>query len=309
MDEKNYYTVLGVDKKATTDEIKKSFRKLAQKYHPDRNQGDKTAENKFKEVSQAYEVLSDPEKRRKYDLGAFSDFRGGASQGEAGAGFSWNDWFGGAQQGNSGFGRSQGGMNDFFGGDTGGGDIFDKIFGNKRRSSARAKRGEDVQVNLEISLDDAYNGVTKKVIVDAQTIEIKLKPGIETGQVLKIPKKGKAGRFGGNNGDLLITVYVHPHNYFERTGNDLKVNLSIDIYTAILGGSTRLTTFAGTIAVNIPALSQQGKVLMLKGLGMPKYTSTSSRGDLYVTLNVQMPTSLTDKERKLFQDLKKLASK
>lgn len=323
MENKDYYAILGVSKTATAEEIKKSYRKLAQKYHPDRNPGNKDAENKFKEINEAYEVLSNPDKRKQYDnpnpFGRFGGAGGYSSNAQGGAGgFSWSDIFsqagGAARNFRTGGQRGRsGGFGDFFSnfdsGEEGGGGIFDNLFGRgtaRRSSPAAPEQGADVSAHVEITLEEAFGGTVKKIITPNETIEIKLKPGIANGQILKIPQKGKPGSNGGRNGDLLLNVIIKNKDNFERSGDDLTQVVDIDLYKAIFGGTAKIDTLAGAVEIKIAAGSAQGKVLKLKGLGMPRYTAANSRGDLYVKLNIVIPTKLSAKEKELFAELKKI---
>jgi curved DNA-binding protein len=308
MDFKDYYKILGVDKKASADQIKKSYRALAQKYHPDKNPDNKAAENKFKEINEAYEVLGDADKRKKYDnLGSsFNNFRqtGGRS-----SDFNWNDWIDPNGERRRRGADMRSGVNDFFSKNDNSSDFFEKIFGggfNRRRGNPTPMRGDDISATVELTLEEAYNGVSKVIDANGQKIEVKFKPGIDDGQIQKISSKGYPGKHGGENGDLIITVAIKPHKRVQRKGLNLYVEITIDLYKAILGGSSKITTFAGTIKLNIPPESQPGKQLMLKGLGMPKYNAAGEFGDLYVTLNVKLPQNLSEKEVALFTELKNL---
>lgn len=313
MEYKDYYKILEVDKKATGDQIKKNFRKLAQKYHPDKNPNDKTAENKFKDINEAYEVLGDTDKRKKYDtLGSsYSNFR---QSGGNSSDFNWNDWFSQNRQADPSGAYSQNrrsNINDFFTNNDSGSDFFEKIFGfggNKRKTTTKQPvRGEDVNAKVEITLEEAFKGVAKPLNVNGKNIEVKFKPGIENNQSLKISSKGKPGKNGASAGDLIITVEIKPHKRVERKGNDLYTTIDIDLYKAVLGGNAKIVTFAGTINLNIPAETQQGKTLMLKGLGMPSYSDNAKKGDLYITLNILMPQQLSEREKELFTELQKIA--
>jgi curved DNA-binding protein len=308
---KDYYTTLGVTKTATADEIKKAFRKLAREHHPDKNAGNKESEAKFKEISEAYEVLSDPEKRKKYDqLGSrYKDYERSGGRADD---FNWQEWaanqgagggFGGGAGG--GFSGDQfGGMSDFFknvfGGNFSGGGGFG---GGGARRTARASRGADVQANAEISLEEAFKGTSRLVQVGDHKLEVKFKPGITDGQTMKISGKGMPGSGGGPAGDLLISVTVEHTNEFERRGDDLFADLPISIYTAVLGGTATISTFRGKLNVKIPAETQQSHLLRLKGQGMPHYGKTGSHGDLYVRLQVQVPKNLSEREKELFEEL------
>jgi curved DNA-binding protein len=313
MDFKDYYKILEVEKNASAAEIKKKYRQLAQKYHPDKNQGNVNAENKFKDLNEAYEVLGDPEKRAKYDsLGSsFSNFRNSGGDSND---FNWADWMSKNQNTQRRKKTSDmfSGINDFFSKNENSSDFFEKIFGsgfaNKQKAHKNPpQRGSDYQANVELTLEEAHKGTSRVITIDNQKIEVKFKPGIDNGQTLKISGKGLPGKNGGDRGDLLISVAVKPHKRVERKGDDLFVEITIDLYKAILGGSSKITTFAGTVKLNIPPESQQGKVLCLKGLGMPNYNTPEKVGDLYVTLTVKLPENLSDREKELFTELKDLS--
>jgi curved DNA-binding protein len=310
MEYKDYYKILGVDKKASTDEIKKAYRKLALKYHPDKNKGDKTSEEKFKEINEANEVLSDKEKRKKYDeLGSnWQQYQQYGAQG--GQGFDWS------QYANRGGGQSysfSGDFGDAFG-ESGYSDFFDMLFGQSFGGGTRSKhsrrttslRGQDYSAEIYISLEEAYTGATKIFEHNGQSIKLKIKPGIQDGQILKLPGKGAGGSGSGQAGDLLISIRIQSHNIFERKGDDLYADLKVDLYTAILGEKINFKTLKGTIKINIPKESSFGKVLRLQKMGMPKYGKSNEFGDLYLKLDIQMPKNLSDKEIKLIQNLKDL---
>jgi curved DNA-binding protein len=307
---KDYYATLGLTKGATADEIKKAFRKLAREHHPDKNAGNKESEAKFKEVSEAYEVLSDPEKRKKYDqLGSrYKDYERSGGRADD---FNWQEWAAnqgaGGGFGGGGFSSDQfGGMSDFFknvfgGGGFGGGGGFS---GGARRT--RAMKGHDVQANAEISLEEAYKGTARLVTVGDHKLEVKFKPGIADGQTLKISGKGMPGSGGGPAGDLLISVTIVGMDGYERRGDDLYKDMPVDFYTAVLGGAVTIQTFRGKLKVTVPPEIQQGHLLKLKGQGMPKYGAPDSYGDLYVRLQVQTPQKLSEREKELFKELAEL---
>ena len=313
MEYKDYYKILGVDKNASADEIKTTFRKLALKYHPDKTKGDKVAEEKFKEANEAYEVLSNLEKRKKYDeLGEnwkYYQQGGGDAQG-----FDWSKYTQG-QSGTSG-GRTyyhyEGDPNEVFGG-SGFSDFFDAIFGQASRTGgqgrkrrATAFKGQDFTAEMNITLDEAYRGGARVFKLDGQSIKLKIKPGIKSGQVLKLTGKGATGMNGGPAGDLLLTINIMTNSKYERKGDDLYTDLNVDLYTAILGGKKEFITLKGSIKLNIPKGTHNGKVLKLPKMGMPRYNKPKEYGDLYVKLNVQLPENLKEKELSLFKELQSL---
>ena len=314
MEYKDYYKVLGVEKNASQSDIKKAYRKLAVKHHPDKNKDNKAAEEKFKEVNEANEVLSDPEKRKKYDeLGEnYHHYQqsGGAQD------FDWSQYAnrggGGGQrqysyEGDFGNSFGGGGFSDFFENLFGGGGGFGSQQTKSRRSARRAsQRGDDFNAEMSITLNDAYSGAEKLFDLDGQSIKLKIKPGIANGQVLKLTGKGSKDQNGGSAGDLLLKIDILNDPLFERKGNDLHTTLSVNLYTAILGGKSALKTFKGTINVNIPKESQNGKVLRLQKMGMPVYGKPNEFGDMYVKLNVEIPTNLSEKEIELYNELDKL---
>ncbi len=307
MEFKDYYKVLGVDKNATQDEIKKAYRKLALKYHPDRNPGDKIAEEKFKEVTEANEVLSDPEKRKKYDqLGANWKYYQNSGQ-NPGFDFFSNFGNGGGQtyhfSGDLGdlFGE-MGGFSDFFKQFFGGG--FNGNYGGFGNSSHSIRRkGQDYQSEIEITLEEAINGSERFINVNGKKIKIKINPGIENGQKLRVKNQGGPGVNGGEPGDLYLKIKILDHPQFERKGNDLYYSLDVDIFTATLGGTKSFKTLEGKqIAVRIPEGCQSNKVLRLKGLGLPN--SSGTRGDLFVKMNFITPKNLTSEEKELLKQLR-----
>lgn len=299
MDYKDYYSILGVTKSASKEEIKKAYRSLAKKYHPDKNKGDKAAEDKFKDISEAYEVLSDPEKRQQYDqLGAnWKQYQ------QAGAGGQYRQSQGQPGGGFQGFG---GDPSDMFGNEFS--DFFQQFFGGGGFSAqggrTRAAKGQDYEAEMEISLQEAYSGTSRLLNLEKQQLRITTKPGVENGQVLRIKGKGAPGRGGTQNGDLYINVKVSRHPNFERKGDDLYTDLPITMYTALLGGSVQVSTMAGQLKLTIPEGTQNGKTLRLRGKGMPRYGKPDQYGDLYVKIDVMLPTNLTAEEKSLLQQLR-----
>lgn len=283
---KDYYEILGVDRNATDAEIKKAYRKLARQYHPDINPGNKAAEARFKEINEAYEVLSDREKRAKYDR----------------FGRDWQRYqdipdFGGF------------GAGDFA-------DIFETLFGGGRggRSSVtyRAK-GQDVEQPVDITLEEAFNGTQRVLQVQSpngalRSITVKIPPGVDTGSRVRIAGEGAPGIGGDSRGDLYLVINVLPHSRFERRGDDLSIRVPVDLYTMLLGGEVKVPAMGGkTVTLKVPAGTQNGKVMRVSGQGMPRLRDVQTRGDLYVTLEVSLPTSLSPRERELVEQLRALA--
>jgi curved DNA-binding protein len=304
MDFKDYYKILGVSKNASMDEIKKAYRKLALKYHPDKNPNNKAAEEKFKEINEANEVLSDPGKKKKYDeIGTnFNQYR---QQGSPEDSFDWSKWTTGNRGGSSFTGEEAFGNGGEFS------SFFESVFGggfNNRRSSAKMK-GQDYRAEIEVSLEDAYHGTSSRIEVNGKTLQMKLSPGIKDGQVLRIKEKGGPGRNGGPKGDIYLTLIIPLHPHFERRGDDLYCNTPVELYTAVLGGKQLINTLKGNIRIEIPAGTDNGKVLRLKGLGMPKFGKTNEFGDLYAKINITLPKNLTEKEINLFKELQRLRNK
>jgi len=306
MDFKDYYKVLEVDKKASEDEIKKSYKKLAKKYHPDVNKSPE-AEKKFKDISEAYTVLSDPEKRRKYDnLG--SDFSSYTQRGGSSDNFDWSQWYNSQSQANN--PRSAQTINDIF--DSGGSvsDFFDRIFGagnkNPFTKAQTPQKGEDYEMNVELTLEEAFNGTARLLTINNEKMEIKFKPGVKNEQVMKITGKGYPGKNNGKNGDLLIKIKILEHNKYERDNDDIKMEALVDVITLILGGEVKVSTISGQLKIAIPPESQNGKVLKLKGQGMPLYSDNTKRGDLYLKLIAKLPTKLTEREKELYEELKEI---
>ncbi len=309
MDFKDYYKILGVEKSASQEEIKKAFRKLAVKHHPDKNPNNKSAEEKFKEISEANDVLSDPEKRKKYDeLG--SNYNSYRQQQHGSEGFDWSKWS--AQQGQGGRRAYSSSEEDGFeGADFS--DFFSTIFGQGagqagqgRRRGSSSRAGSDYNAQFTISLEEAYQGASKEFELNGKKIRIKLKPGTKDEQVIKLRGYGSQGINGGAAGDLYITIHLEDSPIFTREGDDLSVEAPIDLYTAVLGGKATIQTIKGPTRITIPKETENGKVLRLKGLGMPLYGKENQYGDFYVKVIIQLPKDLSGKEIELFKQLEKL---
>lgn len=300
---KDYYKDLGITKNATAAEIKKAYRSQAKKHHPDRMKGDKRSEEKFKEINEANEVLSDPEKRKKYDqFGA--EWKQYEQAGSRPGGFDWSKYPGGAPQ-QPGEQRQSGATDGMDAGSVE--DLFEMLFGQhaggrqRRRQSASA--GEDLTSETTLTLDEAYHGTTRMLQVNGQTIKVTIRPGIADMQSLRVAGKGGAGSGGGPNGDIYITVRVAPHHEWRRAGNDLHGILRVELYTALLGGKSPVVTMKGKLAVTVPAGTQNGKELRLVGMGMPVYGRKNEYGNLLMTVSVILPSDLTTEERALFTTL------
>jgi len=304
MNYKDYYGILGVSKNATEDEIRKAYRKLALRYHPDKTKGDKAGNEKFLEINEANQVLSDPEKRKKYDQFG-TDWKHYEESGSQQGGFDWSKY----AAGNEGRRRQKMSAEDFesmfgSGEDV---DLFDLLFGGRggRRRSARsaAFKGEDLNAETTISLKEAFHGSTRLIRLDDQTISVKIPPGIANEQVLRVAGKGMDGTNGGVNGDLYLTVKIAPHPEFRREGNDLYRDLHVELYTAMLGGKVLVKTPKGSVKVDVPKETPNHKVLRLRGLGMPVFGRKEAFGNLFVTIEVQLPDRLTPEETALFEKL------
>ena len=309
MEYKDYYKTLGVPKTATQDEIKKAFRKLAVKHHPDKNPGDKKAEERFKEANEANEVLSDPEKRKKYDeLGA--NWKAYQQQGGNDSTFDWERYANRQRQGRT---RQYTNEEDPYG-ESHFSDFFESIFGGgfeEMRSGGRSARsrgptrGQDVEATMEISLEDAYHGSTKQVVVDGQRINMKLQPGIREGQLFRMKGKGGEGHSGGQAGDLIITVHLANHPRYKVKELDIHFEESLDMFTAVLGGKANVSVFEKTVKVDIPAGTDSGKIFRLRGLGMPTFGKPETRGDAYVKMMITVPKNLSASEKAAFSELSK----
>jgi DnaJ-class molecular chaperone len=343
---KDYYSALGVSRDADEKTIKAAFRKQARKYHPDVNKDNKQAEERFKEVNEAYEVLSDPEKRRMYDRfgedwsryrdAGFTGNEAGRT-GRPGANFDDYDfsaWFTGQPGGSGGtrmeFGENTSGFSDF----------FQTLFGSvgSRRAGTQTRtfrqRGEDIEVAVEVTLEEAFSGASRRFDVQTheecptchgtglargatcptcdgtgsvpktKTVEVKIPAGVTTGSRVRVAGLGGAGHNGGPAGDIYLRVTVKPHPRFERDGDDLRTEVEVPVYTAVLGGEVVVPTLTGRVALTIPAESQSGKLFRLRGQGMPKLKSPSQRGDLLARAKIVLPTNLSEKEKDLFKQLR-----
>ncbi|GIV38965.1 MAG: molecular chaperone DnaJ [Thermonema sp.] len=294
----DYYKVLGVDKNASADEIKKAYRKLARKYHPDVNPDNPEAEAKFKQINEAYEVLSDPEKRKKYDqFGAQWKHADQFNQQYGGQGgyYTYTNF------GDSDFGE----YSDFS-------DFFKTIFGDMftggggRRRTRMSMKGEDVQATVSLPLSETLSTHKRVIEFNGKKLRITVPAGIKDGQTIRIKGQGGAGVNGGPNGDLYITFHIIPDPRFRIEGEDLHMTHEVDLYTLILGGETEIDTLYGRVRAKIKPETQNNTKIRLKGKGLPKYKQEEQKGDLYVTLQARLPQGLSEEEKELFRRLAEL---
>lgn len=298
MDYKDYYKTLGVDRKAGEDDIRKAYRDLAKKYHPDRNPNDKQAEERFKEINEAYQVLSDPQKRSVYDrLG--SDYSNWQRRGAPGD-FNWDEYVGRYPGGGTRVSYED--LEEMFGGAGAGGfsDFFRTIFGFGEAENAARARPQTYQQHLEISLDEAYRGATRLLQNDGKQKQVRIPAGVRTGSKVRV-----AGA-GPNGTDLYLIINVVDDNRFERRGNDLHTTATVSVFTAMLGGEADVETLDGKIKLNVPAGTQPEQVFRLAGRGMPHVKNPNEKGDLFVRLKVQIPKYLSAKQRELLDEASRL---
>ena len=292
MEYKDYYKILGIQKSASADEIKKAFRKMAVKYHPDKNPDNKEAEAKFKEINEANEVLGNVEKKKQYDeLGPNwqRQYQGGGQGAQRGSGF----------QGQYGASEGNGDFSDF----------FEQFFGGRRagqRQNKVKRKGQDYESEMTLSFEDAYRGGAHVITVDEQQIRMTFKPGVKEGQKLRIKGKGGAGRNGGENGDLFLTLHLAAHPKFKVEEENILQDLHIDIFTSLLGGKKEIETPSGKLNLTIPSGTPFNKILRLKGKGMPHYGKSDVFGDMIVKVQIDLPNELDDEEKKLLKKWQEL---
>ena len=331
MEFRDYYQTLGAAKSASDKELKQAYRKLARKHHPDVNPGDKSAESRFKEINEAYEVLGDPEKRRKYDeLGA--NWRmyeqaqqhgqapsGGSPFGGVPGGGAWNINMGGEPGGYRTMSEEE--MHDLFGNQDPFSDFFRTFFGGggggkepggraRQGRAPRTQKGRDIEHEVELTLEEAYHGATRRVSIKqgghARSVDVRIPVGVKDGSRVRAAGEGEAGASGGAAGDLYLRVKLKPHAVFERKGSDLYTKVAAPVTSAILGGEAQVPTVTGSVRLKIPETTQSGQVFRLKGHGMPAVGKPDDRGDLYATVEVQLPRSLTKDQRQHYEALAKL---
>jgi curved DNA-binding protein len=300
MEYKDYYKTLGVEKTASDADIKKAYRRLAMKYHPDKNPGDRSAEERFKDINEANQVLGDKEKRARYDQLGDSYFNYQQTGGAPG-GFNWGQWTANGRQG-----AGQVNMEDLGGMFGGFSDFFRAIFGDAGgytqtgRPNPRRAQMQTMQQPVTISLQEAFSGTTRTLQVGQRRLEIKIPPGAKTGTRVRVPGGVAAAEL---QADIHLVIEVAPDARFERKENDLYTDVTVDLYTAILGGQAIVATPAGNVTLTIPPGTQPGQAFRLSGRGMPKLRERSQNGDLYARVKVQIPKTLTESERDLFKKL------
>ncbi len=316
MDYQDYYDTLGVSKNASQEEIKKAYRNLARQYHPDVNPDDPDAEEKFKNINEAYQVLSDEEKREKYDRFG-SQWKQYQQAGGRAEDFDWSQW---ASQGAGGARGtqyrtvSQEEFAEMFGGGLGGfSDFFETLFGGMAGGRPRRtypgtrpqnlRQAQDLEHSVEITLEEAFHGTTRLLTYeDGRRIEATIPPGVNTGSKIRLSGQGVEGR--GGSGDLYLKVKVMSHARFERDGDDLRIDQPVDLFTAVLGGEVAVSAIDKQVKLTIPEETDSGQTFRLKGLGMPRLKKPEKRGDLYVTVEIRVPKNLDEEQKEKFQALK-----
>jgi curved DNA-binding protein len=306
MEYKDYYKVLGVAKDATKDDIKKAYRRLARQHHPDINPNNKKASAQFAEINEANDVLSDDEKRKKYDL-LGSDWERYQSAGQGAGqqqGFDWSRYSTGNGGGSYEFHSDD--MNDVFGEDVFS-DFFRSFFGSGQGRTRETKKivrnGQDYKAELYLEIGEAYEKTVKTIEVNGQSLRITLEPGIKDNQTIKLIGKGGPGTNGGANGDLYITLKFKPHPLYKREGDDLLMDAPVSIYKAMLGGEQTVKLLAGSIKVKVPAETGNGTTLRIKEKGFPVYGKKGKAGDLYIRLVLELPSGLSAREKELVTEL------
>lgn len=316
---KDFYKVLGVNRNASEKEIKSAYRKLARKYHPDVNPGDKKAEDTFKEIGAAYEVLSDSEKRRRYDQFGANWQRGP----QGGVSPAWQDVLRQAQRGRTGTGGRPGSGSPNIDFETAAGDFgqfFETLIGRggagARPTQTRPRAGEDLEQQLQVTLEEAYSGGAREFVIDVpdatgklgrERIEVKIPSGVKEGTRLRVAGKGHPGLNNGPRGDLYLRVRLLPHERFERHGDDVQVDVPVLVWVAALGGEAEVQTLGGKGSFPVPPETQNGRIFRLKGQGMPKM-GEGGKGDLYVRVKLMMPEPLSPRERDLFEEMRRSRS-
>lgn len=301
MEFRDYYEILSIDKNTNAEEIRKAYRKLARKYHPDVNPNDQAAAERFKELNEAYQVLTDPEAKTKYDRlrASWENYQQSGDQDS----FDWSQWAtdleGAPAQAEAEDSEVETDKPDDFS------DFFQTIFGEVKteQPASTPQKGTDHHQEIEITLEEAYTGAARILQVGNRRIEVRVPRGAKTGTKIRVRGEGPAGPDKGPKGDLYLEIVIKPHPNFERIGDDLHIELPVNLYSAVLGGEAIVPTLKGVIKLKIPSETQSGRTFRLKGQGMPKLKNPEERGDLYTKIMVTLPENLTDQEIELFEEL------
>ncbi|ADY56120.1 chaperone DnaJ domain protein [Syntrophobotulus glycolicus DSM 8271] len=310
MDFKDYYSVLGVAPTADIKEIKKKYKELAKKYHPDKNPGDKKSEEKFKEVNEAYQAVGDPAKRQKYDE-LRQDYQHWQNQGGRGS-YDWGAWQAAPNSGTYSRTMSPEDFSDLFGEYGGYSDFFSNIFGmggkgfsyGAAQQGRRSRKGNDLEGEIEISLEEAFQGTTRLINIGPnRRIQAKVPPGVRDNSKIRLAGQGKEGVNGGQRGDLFLKIRIAPHPSFIRENDDLSLTVPVDFYTAVLGGEIKVKTINGEVKFNLPANTQNGKSIRLKGKGMPILKDPKNHGDLYLKIAIVLPETMAEGEIEALREL------
>jgi curved DNA-binding protein len=310
MDFKDYYEILGVPPDAEKKVIKQTFRDLAKKYHPDVNPGNKEAEDKFKTINEAYQVLSDAEKRKKYDE-LRAQYQRWQQAGGRRQDFDWQNWSAQPGQGVHVQYASPEDLEELFGSASPYSDFFNNIFGqvrgrgrgSGRGTTPRPRRGRDVEYEVDLTLEEAYHGTDRLLEIDGHRIQATIPPGVRTGSRVRLSGQGEPGHNKGPAGDLYLIVYILPDETFEREGDDLHIDVPVDIFTAIAGGETRIDTLDKPLILKIPPRTNARRSFRLRGKGMPHLGDPKTHGDLYALVRLVLPDTLTDEEVKSIREL------
>ena len=308
MEFKDYYAVLGVAPDSDEKTIKQAYRKLARQHHPDVKPGDKQAEERFKEINEAYQALGDPERRKKYDE-LRTQYQAWSARGGRGE-FDWGRWQASPGESSRTYTVSPEDLEDLFGGESPFSDFFGSIFGGTGgwsragEQKPRPRRGRDHEAEVEITLEEAFRGTTRALQIGDRRIEARIPPGVRPGSRVRLAGQGSPGSSGGTAGDLYLVVDVAPHPVFVRDGDDLRADARVDFYTATLGGEARVPTIDGAVTLKIPPRTQADKTFRLRGKGMPRLGLSAERGDMWARVKLVLPEPMTESE---VEGLRKLA--
>jgi len=304
MEFKDYYSILGVPPEADAKAIKSAYRKLARQYHPDVNPGNKEAEERFKEINEAYQALADEEGRKKYDALRAQYLRWQQSGGRP-QDFDWRAWSAQPGQGVHVQYATPEDLEDLFGTENPFSDFFNSIFGGigSQPGAARPRRGRDIEYEVELTLEEAFHGASRVLQMDGRRIEAQIPPGVRSGSRVRLSGQGEPGRGSAPAGDLYLIIRVLPHARFEREGDDLYTEIPVDIYTAVLGGEVRVPTLEREVLLKIPSRTNSGRSFRLRGKGMPRLGDPRTRGDLYARVRLVLPENMSERELEMFRKL------